>query len=219
MTFNPMIVALYLTYHKHGLKASRELFQRAFDVNRITAKKWYVPMFFLMPFLMLLMYVIMVRTREPLEDPQFPIEMIPIFFTLFFVTAIGEELGWQVYAYEPLKEQNSPLQAALIVGTVWALWHVVPYTQGENHNLSWIMWQCLFTVALRVLLSWIYENTNQSAFSAITMHATSNVSTFLFPNYGSYYDPIIASLLLVPTVAIIIVSQRGELRIKPLANT
>jgi hypothetical protein len=37
--------------------------------------------------------------------------------------------------------------------------------------------------------------------AAIVFHATSNVSQFLFPNYGSHYDPFIAGLTLTLTAA------------------
>jgi uncharacterized protein len=41
-------------------------------------------------------------------------------------------------------------------------------------------------------------------FAAIVFHATSNLSQFLFPNYGSHYDPLIPGLIV--TLAAVIVT-------------
>jgi len=59
--------------------------------------------------------------------------------------------------------------------------------------------QCLFTVAPRVLLVWIYNNTGKSVFAETVCHAMSNVRIFL-PNYGSYYDPRFSGLTICGNV-------------------
>ncbi|MCE9524274.1 MAG: CPBP family intramembrane metalloprotease, partial [Alphaproteobacteria bacterium] len=46
------------------------------------------------------------------------------------------------------------------------------------------------------LIVWIYVNAGRSVFAAIVFHAMSNVSEFLFPNYGSHYDPFYAAIVL-----------------------
>jgi hypothetical protein len=53
----------------------------------------------------------------------------------------------------------------------------------------------------RVLIAWLYENTGRSVFAASLFHATSNVSQFSFPNYGSHYDPLVACLILTLAAA------------------
>ena len=80
------------------------------------------------------------------------------------------------------------------MGAVWGIWHAVPYLQAER-PAAWIAWQCLGSVASRVLLVWIYVNTGRSVFAVILFHATINLSVFLFPNYGSHYDPFIVCLI------------------------
>jgi hypothetical protein len=39
-------------------------------------------------------------------------------------------------------------------------------------------------VALRVIMAWLYLGSGRSVFIAILFHAMSNMSEFLFPNYG-----------------------------------
>ena len=112
----------------------------------------------------------------------------------FFVAALAEELGWSGYVIDPMQDRWNALQASVLLGLVWAAWHIVPYLQAHR-SLAWIAWQCHFTVTGRVILVWLYNNTGKSVFATAVCHAMANVSVFLFPIYGSYYDPHIASLI------------------------
>jgi hypothetical protein len=194
MAFNPMLVALYLTYRESGGAGVKALLRKPFDYWKIQNKRWYLPIFLTMPAIMLLEYGITQWTDHPIRDSQVHFEMTPVFFAVFFVAAIGEELGWQGYVFDPLEEHWGALGAALIIGLVWAAWHIIPNYQA-GHNTDWVVWQFINTVALRVLIVWLYRNTNRSVFAAVAFHAMVNVSNFLYPNYGSHYDPSIAGIL------------------------
>jgi uncharacterized protein len=60
------------------------------------------------------------------------------------------------------------------------------------------------TIAARVLLVWLYDNTGKSMFAVTLFRSLINVSRSLFPIYGSYYDPRIAGL--ITTFAAILVT-------------
>ncbi len=198
----PMTAALILTYREQKSRGVKQLLGRVFDAERIRQKIWYIPTILLMPFIMVLSYVVMRLRGVPLPEPQIPLLAIPIFFLVFFIGAAGEEAGWSGYAIDPLQDRWGALQASLILGAVWAIWHVVPYIQAHNAP-AWIVWQCLGTVGLRVIITWLYNNTGKSVFVAILYHAMINVSEFLFPNYGSHYDPAITGILIIITAAIV----------------
>jgi membrane protease YdiL (CAAX protease family) len=55
---------------------------------------------------------------------------------MFFIGGIGEELGWQGFVFERLLGRWNALQAALILGVIWALWHIVPILQ-TSHGIAW----------------------------------------------------------------------------------
>jgi hypothetical protein len=93
-----------------------------------------------------------------------------------------------------MQDRWNALQASLLLGPVWAVWHVVPLGQ-VGRSPGWIAWWCLFAVALRVLIVWIYNNTGKSVFAAALCHAIANLSWQLFPNYGSHWDPRITGLI------------------------
>ena len=46
---------------------------------------------------------------------------------MFLVGAVGEDMGWQGYDFEGLRDRASALNAALVLGVVWAFWHVIPF--------------------------------------------------------------------------------------------
>lgn len=199
----PMIAALILVYMENRSDGVKQLLKRSFDFKRIKGKIWYVPIFFLMPGIIVLEYGLMKLIGVSIPNFQFPVLMVPVFFMAFFLGAIGEELGWTGYATDPLQDRWSALEASLILGTVWAIWHVMPFVQA-HYTPIWIVGQSVSTVALRVLIVWLYNNTGNSVFTAIAFHASSNVSELvLFPIYGSYYDPVITFILVAITVVIV----------------
>lgn len=130
--------------------------------------------------------------------------MVPVFFMVFFIGAIGEEIGWTGYATDPLQDRWNALEASINLGTVWAVWHITPWLQA-NHTPIWVAGQCAASVVLQVLIVWLYNNTGKSVFAAISFHAMVNVSELvLFPIYGSYYNPAIAFIIMAFTATIII---------------
>jgi CAAX protease family protein len=200
--FFPLITALILVSREEQPGGRSRLLKRVFDQKRIKHKIWYVPIIFLNPLIFLLSYWVMLLLGLPLPEPHIPFLLIPILFVVFFIPAAGEEAGWMGYAVDPLQERWSAFTTGLILGSVWAIWHVVPDIQA-HHTPTWIAWQGLFTVVSRILIVWLYNNTGKSVFAAILFHDMSNVSYALFPNNGSHYDPAITGALTAITAVIV----------------
>ncbi len=199
----PALAAAILVHRESGAAGVRELLRRAFDLRRIRARAWYLPVLLLMPLAMLVEYGVMRWTGQPLPPMQVPLWLVPVMFAVFFIAAIGEELGWQGYACDPLQERWGALGAALILGAIWALWHIPGYYQ-EHPVIAWVGWQCATTVLLRILIVWLSNNTGRSVFTAILFHMMINVSSFLYPNLGSNYDPRITFFILAAIVGIVV---------------
>ncbi len=201
--FNPLIAASILSYMQSGSKGVKELFEKIFDYKKIKNKVWYIPALLLNPMISVLAYAIMRWRNMPLPDPRIPILMVPLFFVVFFIFGIGEELGWMGYAIDPLQKRWGALNASVFLGVIWAVYHFIPELQNQQ-TLDWILWHRLGTVLLRILIVWIYNNTGKSVFTAILFHASDNLSWALFPNYGSHYDPFIISTLTCLAVVLVI---------------
>ena len=203
MTFVPMTAAMILVYRKLGLNGVNTLAKRVFDFNRLSGARWVLVALLFMLVVCALEYVILRLTGIFLPIPQLAPSAASLAFVVFFIGAIGEELGWQGYAYPALRRKHGALVAAIFLGVIWALWHVIPYVQlGQDTN--WILWQCLSAVALRIIIVWLHVNNNQSIFIAVLFHTMINVSWVLFPIIGSYLQPLVTFLILAVWVGLII---------------
>jgi uncharacterized protein len=202
MAFCPLMAASVLLFRENGTAAVTELLRRSFDCGRIRAKVWYAPIVLLMPGVMLLTYALMHFMNLPLPTPRYRIQAAPVLLTALFIAALGEELGWSGYVIEPMQHRWNALEASIVLGLVWAAWHIVPLTQADR-SPGWIAWWSLATVASRVLIVWLYNNTGRSVFAASLFHGISNLSWLLFPNYGSHYDPRISAPIIALAAAIV----------------
>lgn len=148
-----------------------------------------------MPAIMLLSYLAMRLIERPLPEPQIPFLEIPLFFALFFIPAVCEEAGWMGYAFEPIQNKVGASRAGILIGFVWGMWHFIGWYFQTHNTLTWTAGQFISTVALRIIIVWLYNNTGKSVFAAVLFHDMMNVSEFLFPNYGSHYDPVITGVI------------------------
>lgn len=144
----------------------------------------------------------------------FPFTSLIIFLFLYFIGAIGEELGWSGYATEPLQTKFGAFKASLILGSVWAVWHIVPYIiMGRTFN--WILLQSISTILLRVIMVWIFNNTNKSVFAMILFHAMINLSPYLLAVDNVNFNPFILTIsLLVCTATILIFWRTDNFKLK-----
>jgi hypothetical protein len=99
-------------------------------------------------------------------------------FLVFLVAGAAEELGWSGYALDAVSERWSALRASIFLGVVWALWHV-PGLMEVGRTPGWIAWWGLGTVGSRVIIVWLYRNT-ESVFAASVYHALINFCWQLF---------------------------------------
>ncbi len=208
----PGIAAAILVYEESKSAGVRDLLKRALDYRRIRAKVWYVPLTLLMPAISLLTYGMMRLTGTPIPVPQFSLPAALATFLAFCLAGLAEELGWSGYVIDPLQDRWGALRASVLVGVVWAVWHYVSLIQ-VHRSTTWIAWWSLYTVALRVLIVWLYNNTGHSVFAATVFHALSNVSSV---TYSSCFDPRVTGLIVafVATIVVIVWGPRTLVRTK-----
>ena len=195
--FCPLIAAAVLVYRENKLQGVIDLLKRTFDYKRVTAKVWFIPTVLLMPGVMILEYGLLRLMGSSIPAPQFSLWTSLILFGAFFIAAAGEELGWMGYAIDPLQDRLQALPASIVLGVVWTVWHFILLAQ-VSRSPAWIAWWSVATVAQRIIIVWLYNNTGKSVFIAVVYHAMMNLTWQLFPINGSYYEPRITALIVAP---------------------
>lgn len=198
----PAIAALILVRKETGWEGVKKLLQRSFDLRRIKSKLWYVPILLLMPTIMVLQHGLASPGRAPAAGPR-PVVWVALVLSLvFFIAALGEELGWHGYVADLLLDRWNALIASVVLGTGWAIWHIVPLIQ-LGASPTRIVGQCIDMVVTRILIVWLYSNTGKSVFAAALYHTMYNVSTLLMPNYGLHYDPVVVCIFIAGAAALV----------------
>lgn len=125
---------------------------------------------------------------------------------VYLVGALAEEIGWTGYALPRLLMVRGELASGLILGTFWAAWHIILYAEAGNDPM-WIVGQCLFSIALRLLLVRISVAARLSIWPAVICHATYNLAWSLSPDGGAHYNPWVVACL---TTALVVVLYLGR---------
>ena len=104
------------------------------------------------------------------------------FFILLLIPGLGctwEEPGWRGYALPRLQVGLSALLASLILGVLWAFWHLPLMVVGE------VPWSdIVFVIAQTVVYTWLFNNSRGSVLLAMLMHAMNNTIS------GSFFGPM-----------------------------
>ena len=169
---------------------------------------WSIIAVAIMPLVFWLAAVVMATTGAHLPAVQWlPATGMAAAMVIFAVGAVFEEWGWQGYAYPRMR--FAPLWSALLVGVIWALWHVVPFAE-MGHSGAWIFWHCLVTVALRIIMVWLVESARQNLVIAVLFHMMINAPFGVIGNFAVFYDPMIAAILLwLLVVALVVLHGAG----------
>jgi hypothetical protein len=107
--FNPLVAASILLYRERGLDEVKALLKRSVDFGKIKEKVWYGPIFGLLPLTYILAFGGMTFSGKTLPESQVPLLLAPVFLAVFFVLAVGEEVGWMGYAFDPLRRRWNAL--------------------------------------------------------------------------------------------------------------
>jgi hypothetical protein len=156
-----------------------------------------------MPIVYLAVLLILGFIGETLTESMFPLEFVPILLIMFFFMALGEEVGWIGYAYDPMEDRWNASRASLILGIIHATWHIPLWIFVVEQTLSWVAGQLLVIIGLRIIQVWIYNNTGKSLFATILFHAVYNVAVAALPVYETPLGPVISAVLMIIIVVII----------------
>lgn len=190
----PVIAAGVLTYRQGGRPELARLLKRAVDYSS-TRRGWYLFAIVATPTIALMSYgVAWLMGLVHYSGLPTPLAAVPVLFLAFLLGAAFEELGWTGYATDPMQRRWGALGAGLILGAFWGVWHLMPLIQA-HHGPLWIAGWFVGTIALRVIVVWLFYKTGKSVLSAIVMHAMANVCAAAIPDYTKAHSLVISGVL------------------------
>jgi uncharacterized protein len=144
-----------------------------------------------------------------------------IFVVFFMGGPLAEEPGWRGFALPRLQRRYGPLQGTLLLGVLWACWHLPHFLTPAQHGgpgTGFATFAANFPIfvllatALAIIFTWVFNHTEGSLLIAILMHTSVNANLLpvLFP------APLVTKIDLfavigfaVPALLIVILTRGG----------
>lgn len=146
--------------------------------------------------------------------------LLPGLALQMITTGLAEEPGWRDFALSRLQDRFSPLASSFILGPLWALWHMPLFLTewGGYPNADWtrVMYFAGFCIAFNIVMSWVFNRTNQSLPLSMLLHVgVNNTASILVPEMFPTLGPETFSLMLMVlagvAAAVIVFATRGRL--------
>jgi membrane protease YdiL (CAAX protease family) len=174
--FGPMVAAVIVTAQESGRAGLRSLLSRI--VRWRVAPIWY-GVALLGPIVLALsgMALHVVLGGRP---PNLLAMIGALVTTLYMLiqVGIGEEIGWRGYALPKLQSGYSALVSSVILGGIWALWHLPLFFNPDSGYSNTPFWAFLiFILPVSILITWIFNSTGGSVLMIMILHAVTNAST------------------------------------------
>lgn len=121
-------------------------------------------------------------TRSGIERWQWSSlsQILTLFLPNLLGGPLGEEAGWRGFALPRLQRHLDPVSSSLILGFLWANWHL-PLILAHVYNVAW--WQfTVLTMAASVFISLGVNLSKGSTLCAIVVHGVYNVGTGIILN-------------------------------------
>jgi len=219
----PSLVGIILTCAASDNTGRNDFWTRVVSFKLIRLR-WFAVLICLFPFLLalgLLTGKLFGGALPPLRGAEQiltqPAALMLYIGANFIGGPLGEELGWRGFALDRLQNRWSALVASLILGIIWAAWHLpLFYIQGTPQQgmgfgtfLFWL-WS-LQVVSLSILTTWVYNNTHRSILSAVFMHFMFNATYGIIEQAGQPLPSGIfaANTLIIAVAAMIVVGLWG----------
>ena len=118
---------------------------------------------------------------------------VPMLVLQLFTTGLAEEPGWRDFALTRLQQRHHPLVATLILGVLWAGWHLPLFLTpwgGPDVDGATIVRFCVLALEMSVLITLVYNKGRQSVPLVMLLHCSiNNCQSVVFDDIFPGADP------------------------------
>ena len=114
--------------------------------------------------------------------------LLPVqFAVLMLLGPVNEEFGWRGYALPQLQKRFGAVAASLLIGTIWAFWHLPLFfiADAPQAKLPFLPFATTLILA-SIVITWAQNSTRQSMWPALMIHTGIGLTNELFP----LFDPL-----------------------------
>jgi membrane protease YdiL (CAAX protease family) len=121
---------------------------------------------------------------------------------------LGEEFGWRGFSLPALEVCFSPLWASLILGVIWAVWHLPLFfiSDSAQHSLPFGMY-ALLTIPMTILITRVYHGSCDSLLLVMLFHAAVNTWSgplMISPEAAGSTRPLVLVVILTWGLALVV---------------
>lgn len=209
-SFGPFLAAIILTFKQSGISGLKKLLLKLVDWKK--KLRYYLVALFTIPIsligiLFFMNFIILIE----LSPTMIPLLLINLFFNTIFgilpltfvIGPFGEELGWRGYLLPNLLKKHHPIKASLILGFIWATWHLPlflykDWTLGLPGYLYFPIYLCAASL-FSITYTWLHLKVNGSVLIAMIMHYSINytLSNYLNLLNGTVEPMVEAAIILI----------------------
>jgi membrane protease YdiL (CAAX protease family) len=180
--FSPAIAALSVTALQEGRPGTRALLGRIL-IGHVPRRYYAFAVFYLITMkLTAALLHWMVIGAWPRFSPQ-ALMLSPIAIAVSLPLQAGEEIGWRGYALPRLAQRLGLARASLVLGVIWAAWHLPQFyiPEADTYQQSFVVWS-LQVVAMSVAFAWLFARTGGSLLLVMLLHAAINNTKDIIPS-------------------------------------
>ncbi|REL37734.1 CPBP family intramembrane metalloprotease [Rhodohalobacter sp. SW132] len=111
-----------------------------------------------------------------------PVAFIGLLVLITITGAMGEELGWRGFALPGLQLRMNALSASILLGIIWALWHLPLWFAGLGFETIPFWAYMLIGVSFSILVTAACNSSGGSLLIATLFHLFLNVSVNMIEN-------------------------------------
>lgn len=142
-----------------------------------------------------------------------PVVAAPVMLLLLLVTGYAEETGWRGFAVQEMLKTRSFLWTAIVIGLLWALWHVPGMFVIQSYRQMGIPMIPMFTLGIvcgSILLTWVYRGSGGSIFIVALWHACYDLVSGTAAAQGLPAAIVTAGVMVWAVIIVVVEVHRGR---------